>query len=365
MTRWLPPALLLLLAACSTPRAAPAPVEPMPSSGCTPADRRRALDEFIAVNHDGYLGAIGQARLFLEPLDLDPEKLRAHGIKGKKKLVEALDAYYALYRFERTTEREIVLLRVKELAAVTTEDRYHDMLTVPDGEFKEDATSYLRAALLLDRMGVDVTRYKAEIARMKPRLDAHMRERGPHQQRAFHTYYEHFHLTEPFPLGGALESGFIAARADPEKLGRFDVYAFTHEIFSAYEFGDRLDAEPWTPADRAYLRVAAPRLAALWLAKRDPDLLAELVTCLRYLRLTGAPVYVDALRYLLAEQRPDGSWGDYETARARLGDLVKQGFYLHTVMVVIEALTLAFDETSRQGEGPVCPTRAPEGARPR
>jgi len=254
---------------------------------------------------------------------------------------------------------------VKELAAVTTQDRYHDMLTIPDREFKEDATSYLRAALLLDRMGVDVTRYKAEIARMKPRLDAHMRERGPHQQRAFHTYYQHFHLAEPFPLEGALESGFIAARADPDKLGRMDVYAFTHEIFAAYDFGDRLDAEPWTEADRAYLRVAAPRLTALWLEKRDPDLIAELVTCLRYLRLTGAPVYVDALRYLLAEQRPDGSWGDYESARPRLGDLVKQGFYLHTVMVVIEALTLAFDEGSRKGEGPVCPQRAPEGARPR
>ncbi|TKD13243.1 hypothetical protein [Polyangium fumosum] len=45
------------------------------------------------------------------------------------------------------------------------------------------------------------------------------------------------------------------------------------------------------------------------------------------------------------------AWGSYEAARARLGDYVKQGLYLHTPMVVTETLTLGFEEMFRE-EGP-------------
>ena len=60
-----------------------------------------------------------------------------------------------------------LIARIEELARPTRGDRYHDMLTVDDREFKEDATSYLRAALLLDRLGLDTTLYRKEIAAMK------------------------------------------------------------------------------------------------------------------------------------------------------------------------------------------------------
>ena len=53
-------------------------------------------------------------------------------------------------------------------------------------------------------------------------------------------------------------------------------------------------------------------------------------------------------------QNEDGSWGSYEDARARLGDLVKQAFYLHTTMVAIEALGLGFEDLFRRGEAPEC-----------
>ena len=243
------------------------------------------------------------------------------------------------------------------------------MLALPDHEFHEDATSYLRAAFLLDRMGLDVGRYRAGIVAMKGRLDGHLRERGPHQRRAFHGYYRHFGLEEPFPLEGALEDGLIAARADPDRLSRMDVYALTHEVYAAYDFGERIEdeavhgapsgASPEEPFSDAgapvYLRGALPRLAAAYRDLRDPDLVAELATCLRYLRFTGDPAFAEALGYLLDAQNEDGSWGRYEAARARLGELVKQGLYLHTTMVAVEALSLGFEDLFRRGEGPECP----------
>jgi hypothetical protein len=355
--------LLLLLAACAPAPggggAAPGPAAPGISVAhaprCTPADRRRALDAFVTENRGRYDGAIKRARGFLDPLEVDPRSLRAVNIKGKKKLVEALDAYYRLYQVAPEAARPGLLVKVKALALPTEDDRYHDMLTVGDREFKEDATSYLRAALLLERLGVSTARYRKEIGAMKWRLDAHMRERGPHQRRAFHAYYQHFGLPEPFPLEGALEQGFIAARAAPDELARMDVYAFTHEVFAAYDFGERLDAEGFKEPEQAYLKTALPRLTTAWIDKRDPDLVAELVSCLRYAGLSGDPAYVAGLAYLLDEQNTDGSWGSYETARHRLGEYVKQGFYLHTAMVAIEALTLGFEDLFRKTEGPVCP----------
>jgi hypothetical protein len=235
------------------------------------------------------------------------------------------------------------------------EDGYHDMRTVDDGTFREDATSYLRAAVLLERLGIDTRRYRAEIAAMKGRLDQHMRERGPHQRRAFHGYYQHFGLAEPFPLEGALTEGIIASRADPSTLTRLDVYALTHEIYAAYDFGERLDAEPFGAPARAYLDGALPRLAALWREKNDLDLLAEIATCMRYVRRVDDPAFAGAVLALLDGQNADGSWGSYPAARARLGDLAKQGFYLHTTMVAIEAISLAFFDALPAGGGPVCP----------
>jgi hypothetical protein len=341
--------LLLSLASCA-PSAAPSAAPPPPPAA--PDAAKPALDAFIEANRVRYTTAIAGARAFLDALDVDPAALRARRIKGKKKLVEALDAYYRLYQISPPTERAKLLARIASLAKPTTEAAYHDMLTVDDHAFNEDATSYLRAALLLDRMGLDITLYRRAIEAVKSRLDAHMKERGPHQRRAFHTYYQHFGLTEPFPLEGALEQGLIARRADPGPLGRMDAYALTHEVFAAYAFGDDLDARPFTGEDRAYLRAAFGTLGERALGERDSDLVAEIVTCLRLLRMTGEPRYTRGIAYLLDAQNADGSWGSYEPLRARLGDLVKQAFYLHTTMVAIDALTLAFEPMFRRGEGP-------------
>jgi hypothetical protein len=355
----------------SPPRATQEPAVLAPAR-CIPRPARLALDAFVRGNRGRYAEALVRARAFLDGLDVDPIALRAAGIKGKKKLAEALDVYARLLLVAAPEARPALLARVEALARPTREDRYHDMLSLGEREFHEDATSYLRAAFLLDRMGLDVSRYRAGIAAMKGRLDGTLRTRGPHQRRAFHGYYRHFGLEEPFPLEGALEGGLIAARADPDRLSRMDVYALTHEVYAAYDFGERLEEdavqgaatsdpsprageEPFAEPARLYLRGALPKLATAYRERRDPDLVAELATCLRYLRFTGDPAFAEALGYLLDAQNADGSWGSYAAARARLGEHVKEGLYLHTTMVAVEALSLGFESLFRRGEGPECP----------
>lgn len=333
-----------------TPLATPLPA----AAKCVSKEQRAALDAFVGKQRSAYVASIGKARGFLDGLEVDPIALRAVRIKGKKKLTEALDAYYRLWQVAAPEGRASIQKRVEALAVPTREDRYHDLLLVPDAVLKEDATSYLRAAVLLDRMGVDIKRYREEIGNAKWRLDAQMKDRGPHQRRAFHTYYKHFGLTEPFTLEGALGQGLIAGRADPDKLSRLDVYAVTHEVYSAYDFGEALESDPFSEADKGYLAVALPKLMGVWLDKKDPDLVAELLACQRYVRMTDDPTYARGLEYLLSSQNADGSWGAYDAMRARLGEYVKQGFYLHTTMVAIEALTLAFEDTFRKSEAAVC-----------
>src|SRR5262249_54357494 len=120
------------------------------------------------------------------------------------------------------------------------------------------------------------------------------------------------------------------------------IYNLTHEVFVPFDFGDRLDARPFTPEDLVYLATALDSLVPRAIAENDPDLVAELCACLRYLRFVDRPVYRDALTFLFRSQNDDRSFGHYERERARLHDLVRQSFLLHTTMVAIEALVTAF-----------------------
>lgn len=128
----------------------------------------------------------------------------------------------------------------------------------------------------------------------------------------------------------------------------------THEIFVPFEFGDDLSTEPLTDEDRRYLLEALPTLIDLRITANAPDLVAELVVCMRELRFTGVPAYTRGLQFLLEVQQPDGSWGSYEQYRARLNDLVETAYVLHTTMVTIDALVLAFHKPWNDDDTPWC-----------
>ncbi len=341
-------AIVALVVALASSFAAPppAPVAPAPCASQTHA--------FLEGNRAVYGEVLLRARHWLDNLRVDPIELRAAGIKGKKKLVELLDTYFRLWQIASGSEKTALLERIRRAAAVTSDPRYHDMKTVDDATFKEDATSYLRAAYLMDRLGLDTTRYRREIAAIKPRLDAQMARRGVHQRLAFHLYYRHFGLSEPFSLDRAAREGVIAGRRAPAAMSWNEAYDFTHEIFVPYEFGEKLDADPFTAADAAYIRSALETLIPQYIAKANPDLVGELVSCTRMVRLVERPVYRQGLTFLLESQNPDGSWGSVEWARGKYGEWAPQATLLHTTGVVVDALALAFHEPWNRDLFPGC-----------
>lgn len=306
-------------------------------------DPHEEVRAFLDANRGRYVAAVGQARIWLDALEVDPFALRARGMRGKKHLVEALDAYVLLLEVAPDADRPALLRRARELAAITYEPRYHDMLEIDDKSFKRNATSYLRAAYLMEKLGLDTAGYRGEIRKSEARLGNHMQQRGPNQRLTFKKYYEHFGLEEPFPLEGALDAGHVRKRRPIESFRNvLDVYNLTHEVFIVYEFGEKLDADFFTAEDMAYLRPTLVRLSEIAIEKNDPDLTAELVVCMRYLRFADLPEYPRAIAFLLDAQHPDGKWGNWEAMRQERGDNVDVGLYLHTTMVTVMALNAAF-----------------------
>ena len=289
-----------------------------------------------------YDAALVRARTWFDTLKVDPIELRRHGIKGKKKLVELLDAYYRLWQVAAPEKRGPLIERIREVVSITYEDRYHDMLSTSDEWFKQDSTSYLRAAVLMERLGLDTRRYRDEITKIHQRLNNHMPRRGAHQRRVFHWYYQHLGLQEPFPLKDSLEAGLIAQRRDPAGMSAADVYALTHEVYALYEYGDKLDIDPFAEDQREYLYQALRFLVQRYISKSNPDLVAELLECQHYLRMQAEPAYREATDFLLATQNQDGSWS-YPRERHHSRDHVGERYQLHTTLVAMRALTGVFD----------------------
>ena len=178
------------------------------------------LAAFLDAREPRYRQALDRARAWIEALEINPVELRRHGIKGKKKVAEWLDAALRLYEASGPSEQAALRARIERLSAMTRTPGYHDMARVPDRQFREDSTSYLRTAYLLDRFGLDIALYRREIRKLQPRLDAHLVERGVDQRMAFHRYYRHFGLAEPFPLDAAFRSGVRPAIPRPASGGR-------------------------------------------------------------------------------------------------------------------------------------------------
>lgn len=300
---------------------------------------------FLSDNHKRYKETAARAKQWLDRLAVDPIELRAHGIKGKKKLAEIMDSYARLYSVAKPEEKQTIMTRVKTLCAVTSQTNYHDMLIINTTEFKQDATSYLRVAYLMERLGLDTKFYRAQIDKVYPRLNEHMSSRGVDQRMAFHWYYEHFGLQEPFPLMSAFQTGLITSRkpADWFKSNPMEAYNLTHEVFVPYKFGEDLNADFFTPDDKNYLRSILENMIPWYIQKKEVDLLAEFILCAAYLKTTDLPAYRDGLRFLLESQNTNGSWGQYERHRKTMGDYIEQGLYLHTTMVALDALVIAFE----------------------
>ena len=305
---------------------------------------------FLAEHTEQYRAALQRSRTWLDTLVVDPFALREHGIKGKKKLTELLDTYRRLLSIAASNDKPDIIKRIRKIAETTSDVRFHDMPTVDATTFKEDATSYLRTAFLLDKMELLPPIYRQELTRAHPRLNEHMHTRGVNQQMAFHLYYKHFNLDEPFPLSTAFQAGVIAARRTAAwfERSRMAVYDLTHEVFVPYEFGEKPDTDFFSAEDKAYLKNILMGLSSFYIGMQDPDVVGELVSCMNYLEITDTKEYRVALEYLLQAQGDNGTWGNYNWLRGRYGDYVDQAFYLHTTMVVLDALITAFEPIAKR-----------------
>lgn len=316
---------------------------PRAAEQAQPSAAAAETSKFLLNNQARYRAATARAKRWVDSLELDPLQLRQHNIKGKKKLAECIDFYVRLHSVAPATEKAALLKSIAQRAACTYRPAYHDMASLDQRHFKEDATSYLRVAWLLDQVGLDTSLYREEIAKILPLLNAHMSSRGIDQRMAFNIYYQHFGLNEPFPLTKAYAGGVIANRfALAEFNNEMIVYRLTHEIFVPYQFGSQLDAVFFSAADKAYLSPLLAALAERYINVGNLDLIAELSSCMSYLGFNDLPVYQKTLEYLLDNQRPEGKWGYYEHYRPGYGNYVNQGFYLHTTLVALDALIAAF-----------------------
>lgn len=307
-------------------------------------ERGRLLTaRYLKKNQAKYRQVLHKTIAYLDTFTIDPVALRQQGIKGRKKLVELLDAYVSLHRYARGKAKGEMLERFRRAAQVTAHPQYHDMGRVGDKQFKQDATSYLRACYLMEKMGLDTRAYQAAIRKVRPRLDAHMHLRGSHQRMVFKHYYEHFGLQPPKELQQPFKDSIIASRRNPYLLALGHAYDLTHEVFTPYDYGGKLDSGFFSARDRSYLRHALRVQTTIHLAKRGVDIVGELLACIRYLGHHDMTVYRDGLAFLLASQRPNGSFGNYEKYRKERGDKLELDLYLHTTSVALDILPLAFD----------------------
>jgi len=329
--------LILSTLACSRWEDRGAAVEP--SVGST--NEIRATE----YRRQDYLRARTAAQAWLDALDLDPVELSRRGIKGKKKLAEILDCYVTLLKhLKNSTERRALRQRLEVLAQHVARPEYHDMQEVSDREFTENSMSYLRVAWLLENVGLSTERYRTEILKIQPRLDAHLPGRGPWQQAMFLDYYNRFGLTKPVGLSRApLGAGLIARRHPHSQYTVSEVYDLTHEVFVAFEYGNQRTQTTFSRDDLNYVRAILPILVARFTAAKDPDLVGELTSCLTYFGWQTMPAHRQAVNFLLDSQNTTGSWGSYEAYRSRFGKYLEYHAYLHTTMVVLQPLLETYD----------------------
>jgi uncharacterized protein DUF6895 len=294
---------------------------------------------------DDYRRVREKARAWFDHLDVDCADLQKHGVKGKKKLAEILDVYLSFHRSASDPrERQKVLDRVAGLVEQTGSPEYHNLAGVPDKEFTENSMSYLRVVWLMKLLGLDTTGYLDEVRAIKPRLDEHMKKRGPWQRAMFAEYYDRFGLAKPEALRSTpLAQGVISRRLPLDRFDDNASYDLTHEVFVAFDYGFQKTQKVLAAGDLAYAREVLPRLIDRYRERKNPDLLAEFVSCVTYLGWHADPSYRRGIDYLLDHQNPDGTWGDYERHRATYGRYLDQEVYLHTTMVVTEALIEAYE----------------------
>jgi len=306
-----------------------------------------------------YLLAKQRARAWFDQLEIDAVELLANNVKGKKKVAEILGVYM---NFQRHTsdpqEIAAIMARVNFLAEQTRRPEYHNMGTCSNRELIQNSMSYFRVMWMMREFGLDTTHYRAELLKVQQRMDNHMARRGPWQRAMFGEYYDMFGMEKPaFLKNVKMKDGVIAKRLpankydqpykDPKsgqtRTSKQNSYDLTHEVFVAYNYGLERKQNRFSVEDMQYTREVLPVLVVRYIQEGNPDLLAEMLSCMTYLGWHGDPTYRLGIDYLLDVQNPNGTWGSYERYRPAYGKYLEPHVYLHTTMVAMRALMEAYE----------------------
>ena len=329
-------ALACWVSACSCQ----APPQPTPAAAEPPAPGSL---QWYNARTPQVIAALDKAQAWLDARPLDPFALRQKGLNGRKQLVAQLDAWRWLYLLAEGPRKDWLRARIERAAAPTTEARFHDLLTTEDIILKQVATSYLRCAFIMDKVGPDTAAYQVEIGKAKARIDAHLPYRGHHQKMAIKSYYDHFGLAFPDGLlTGRPKGSIITQRRPANSLSLIDAYHLAHEVMAAYDFGDRPQATPFGDADLIYLETVLHLLMLQHIERRDPDILGELVFSAVLIGRARLPSVPGAIDVMLAAQNPNGSFGSYPEVEAKLGKSADFEVYTHTLMVVTHAIAASW-----------------------
>jgi len=341
----------------SAPGPSAAPDTPTPTT--TPAPTAAHATPATASRYDDFVLARDRAVRWLDKLHIDLEALERNNIKAIKKLSELLWAYQILHRHsDDPAARAQYRQRAVELAALTNTLEYHVLDSYDDDALDADSQAYVLVATLLEYFDIDTRLYRQGLAQIRPRLDRSLARRGGRQRFVFADLYDRLGLEKPAALltPPSRIGSMLAQRPPSEKVTVVTGYALVHEVYAAFDYGERRTQTYLNADDIAYLKTVLPSLIDECIQQRYPDLMAEVLSSMIYLGEGQHPSAQRALAWLLDNQNPDGRWGDYELLRMKYGSFVDHQMYLHTVQVVLRALCESFD--ANWPNAPAFPARA-------
>lgn len=274
---------------------------------------------------------------YANQLDFDLDYIRKKGLADKKYFAEFLGLYLKLHKtYTDKSNREKIRARIQPFYEVTQHADFHNMAAVDDKLFKKNSMSYMRIMWLFKELGFDISYFKEEFNKIKKRMDDHMRIRGEWQRVVFDKYYDFFELEKPAILERSKNlKGPITTQQPTTFYNRTQSYILTHFVFAAYDYGNSITQDKFTQKDLDYLAEILPPLVTKFEAEQDDDLVAELLTCMVFIKQTD-DFFQKSYNRLLYRQNNDGSFGNYEKYRPKIGKDVEFRAYLHTTLVALE-----------------------------
>jgi len=194
------------------------------------------------------------------------------GIKGVKKLTEALKLGETLYIYAVNKERrKVVMEHIHVLAAQVRSTEYHQaMLTCSDNIFDQNSMSYMSVLRVLDNLRLKeyTVPYRELMKKVMPRMTKRLIHRGPWQRVIFADFYDQNHfprprILSPEALADQDESSLVIPNRLPASYlakNLMKTYGLTHEIFAEYQYGYVEIENVYNDEDLSYLNAILPEL---------------------------------------------------------------------------------------------------------